>query len=71
VRFSFEVAFHFPNLFEVESQNHNVYSRSVHPASFQLCNIANDRKSTAYANLNYLAVDPADFWRYYIIGKNF
>lgn len=60
MRFGFEVAFHFPDLFEAESQNHDVYLRSVHPASFQLCNIASDREGTAYANMNYLAVYPAD-----------
>lgn len=60
MRFSFEVAFYFPDLFEVESRNHNVCSRSVHPASFQLYNIASDREGTAYANMNYLAVYPAD-----------
>lgn len=60
MRFSFEVAFHFPDLFKVESQNHSVYSRSVHPASSQLYNITGDREGTVYANVNYLAVYAAD-----------
>lgn len=57
---NFEVAFRFPVLFEVESQNHNMFSRSVPPASFQLCNIASDWEGLAHANVNYLAVYPAD-----------
>lgn len=55
------MAFHFPVLFELESENHNVFSRSVPPASFLLCNIAGDWEGLAYANVNYLAVYPADF----------
>lgn len=60
MRFSSEVAFHFPDLFEVESQNRNVCSRDVHPATFPLCKIASDRGCTADAKGNYLTLHPTN-----------